>query len=60
MRAKPNILFIHCDSMDGRVMGCMDHPAAHTPNLDRPAERGVLFRNTYSNNPLCWPSRNPK
>lgn len=23
----PNILFIHTDSMDGRLMGCMGHPA---------------------------------
>ena len=43
--------------MDGRVMGCMDHPAAHTPNMDALAERGVLFRNTYCNSPQCCPSR---
>lgn len=54
-----NILFIQCDSMDGRVMGCMDHPAMTraTPNLDRLAKRGVMFRNAYSNNPICCPSR---
>ncbi len=52
-----NILFIECDSMDGRIMGCMDHPAAHTPNMDAFAERGVLFRNTYCNSPQCCPSR---
>jgi len=57
VKARRNILFIHCDSMDGRVMGCMDHPAAHTPNLDRLAGRGVLMRNTYCNNPVCCPSR---
>ena len=54
---KPNILHIHTDSMDGRVMGCMGHPAAHTPNLDRMASEGVLFRNAYCNNPICCPSR---
>lgn len=54
-----SILFIHCDSMDGRVMGCMGHPAMAraTPNLDRLAQRGVLFRNAYTNNPICCPSR---
>ena len=54
-----NILFIECDSMDGRVMGCMNHPAMKraTPNLDALARRGVLFRNAYSNNPICCPSR---
>ncbi|MEM2740464.1 MAG: sulfatase-like hydrolase/transferase [Candidatus Bathyarchaeia archaeon] len=59
MSSKPNIVFILCDSMDGRVMGCMDHPAMGraTPNLDRLADKGVLFRNAYANSPLCVPSR---
>ena len=43
--------------MDGRVMGCAGHPAAHTPNMDAIAERGVLFRNMYCNSPQCCPSR---
>jgi len=54
---KPNIIFIECDSMDGRAMGCMGLPAAHTPNFDRLAARGVLFRNAYTNSPQCCPSR---
>jgi arylsulfatase K len=52
-----NILFIECDSMDGRIMSCMDHPAVHTPNMDALAQRGVLFRNAYCNSPQCCPSR---
>jgi arylsulfatase K len=57
--SKPNILFVECDSMDGRIMGCMGHPAMSraTPNLDMLARRGVLFRNTFCNNPICCPSR---
>jgi arylsulfatase K len=56
---RPNILFIQTDSQDGRLMGCMDHPAMSgaTPNLDALARQGTLFRNTYSNNPVCCPSR---
>jgi arylsulfatase K len=59
MMAHGNILFIHTDSMDGRAMGCMGHPSVvgATPNLDSLAEEGVLFRNAYSNNPICCPSR---
>jgi arylsulfatase K len=59
MSEKPNVVFIHCDSMDGRAMGCMGHPAMRraTPHLDALAQRGVLFRNTYSNNSICCPSR---
>ena len=56
---RPNIVFIHAESMDGRKMGCMDHPATRdaTPNLDALAQRGTLFRNAYSNCPVCNPSR---
>jgi len=56
---RPNILFIQTDSQDGRVMGCMGHPAmaGATPNLDALAAGGVLFRNAYTNNPICCPSR---
>jgi len=56
---RPNILFIQSDSWDGRVLGCMGHPAMvkATPNLDALAARGVLFRNAHCNNPICCPSR---
>ena len=54
---RPNIILIESDSMDGRAMGCMGSPAAHTPNMDRLAAGGALFRNAYSNFPLCCPSR---
>ncbi|MDA0709758.1 MAG: sulfatase-like hydrolase/transferase [bacterium] len=57
--SSPNILFIHAESMDGRKMGCMGHPALKnaTPHLDRLAEEGVLFTNAYTNCPVCNPSR---
>ena len=55
--SKRNILFIECDSMDGRAMGCVGHPAVKTPHLDHLAERGALFRNTYCSSPQCCPSR---
>lgn len=55
----PSILFIHAESMDGRTMGCMGHPAMReaTPSLDRLAGRGVLFRKAYTTCPVCNPSR---
>lgn len=54
-----NIVFIQCDSMDGRMMSCMDHPAMKgvTPNMERLKQKGVMFKNAYSNNPICVPSR---
>lgn len=55
----PNIVFVHTDSMDGRVFGAMNHPAMRraTPHIDELARRGVMFRNTYTNNPICCCSR---
>ncbi len=38
-------------------MNWVGHPAAHTPNLDRLAKRGVGFANNYCNSPQCVPSR---
>jgi arylsulfatase K len=54
---KPNILIVQSDSMDGRAMGCMGHPAVHTPHMDRLAARGTLFAQAYCNSPQCCPAR---
>lgn len=54
---KPNILMICIDDLNN-WLGCMDgHPNAKTPNMDRLASRGVLFRNAHCQAPLCGPSR---
>ncbi len=54
---RPNILFIQSDSMDGRAMGCMNHPAAFTPTMDAIAARGAIFQQAYCPSPVCVPSR---
>ena len=55
----PNIVFFMTDSWDGRVLGCQGHPAVRqaTPNADRLAARGTLFRNAYTSHPICCPQR---
>ena len=57
MPPPPNIILFMTDSMDGRVMRHLGHPAAHTPNMDRLAARGTSFANAYCNSPQCAPSR---
>jgi arylsulfatase A-like enzyme len=52
-----NILFIFTDQQQRYALGCMGNPNVDTPNLDRVAERGVLFRRCYSNDPICGPFR---
>jgi len=54
---RPNILLISIDDLNDWV-GCMGgHPQAKTPNIDRLAARGVLFKNAHCQSPVCNPSR---
>lgn len=55
---KQNIVMIHAESYDGRMLGNLGmHPAAVTPNIDALAARGAMFPETYSTHPICCPSR---
>ena len=54
---RPNILFLFPDQMRAQAMGCMGNPDVKTPNLDKLASQGVLFRNTFANTPVCCPAR---
>jgi arylsulfatase A-like enzyme len=53
----PNVLLISIDDLNDWV-GCLGgHPQSDTPNIDRLAERGVLFTNAHCQAPICNPSR---
>ena len=54
---KPNFLIIMTDEHNPFVSEPFGHPFIQTPNIQRLADRGVLFENTYCNSPLCVPSR---
>jgi arylsulfatase A-like enzyme len=52
-----NVLFLISDDMNDWI-GCLGgHPDAITPNLDRLAERGILFEQAHCSAPICNPSR---
>ena len=55
---RPNILFVIADDMGvDRVGAYREHPDhGNTPNIDRLAARGVLFRNAWAYD-TCTPSR---
>jgi arylsulfatase A-like enzyme len=55
--SKPNVLFIAVDDMNNWVGVMGGHPNAKTPNIDRLAQRGMLFTHAYAAAPLCNPSR---
>ncbi len=53
---KPNVLMIVVDDMNAWA-GCLGHPVAQTPNIDRLASRGRLFKRAYCQQAVCNPSR---
>ncbi len=52
-----NILFITADQWRADCLSSMDHPCVKTPNLDKLAEDGVLFKNHFAQAAPCGPAR---
>ena len=52
-----NLLYIISDQHNRDLLGCYGHPSVETPNIDRLAERGTCFINSYTNCPVCVPAR---
>lgn len=55
--SRPDVLFIMVDDMNDWVGPLGGHPQTSTPNLDRLADRGMVFANAQTAAPLCNPSR---
>jgi len=53
---RPNILWIVSED-NNPFVGAYGDRLAHTPTIDGLARKGLLFRNVYSNAPVCAPSR---
>ena len=54
---KPNIIFMFSDQQRADTMGCYGQELDITPNLDRLADEGVLFRDAFTAQPVCGPCR---
>jgi arylsulfatase A-like enzyme len=54
---RPSILLILPDQWRGQDLGCMGNSEVRTPQLDRLASQGFLFRTTFANTPVCCPAR---
>lgn len=52
----PNILWITSED-HGPHLGCYGDKFARTPNLDKLAKKGMLYRRAWSNAPVCAPAR---
>ena len=55
-RRRRNVLFIAVDDLRP-ALGCYGDPTARTPNIDRLASRGTVFRRAYCQQAVCNPSR---
>ncbi|MBC9797005.1 sulfatase family protein [Sinomicrobium weinanense] len=57
---QPNIIFIMADDHAQQAISAYGHPIgqiAPTPNIDRIARNGAIFRNNFCTNSICGPSR---
>lgn len=53
---RPNIVWIVCEDLNP-ILGCYGDKVAKTPNIDKLAETGIVFRHAYANAPICAPAR---
>ena len=54
---KTNVLFIIADDLTATAISSYGNPASQTPHIDKLASEGVKFTRTYSQFPVCGPSR---
>jgi arylsulfatase A-like enzyme len=54
---KPNILYIMTDDHSFQTISAYSDKLIKTPNIDRIADEGVIFKNSFVGNSICAPSR---
>ena len=54
---RPNIVFIFSDDHALQAIGAYGSKINQTPNLDRIADSGAVFHNSFCANSICGPSR---
>ena len=52
-----NLIIIMSDEHNPKIMGCAGHGLVKTPNLDRLAAGGTMFKSAYTTCPVCVPAR---
>lgn len=55
-RPRPNVLFLAIDDLRPEL-GCYGADYIHSPNIDRLAKSGMVFRRAYCQQAVCSPSR---
>ena len=54
---RPNVVFVYTDDQARWSLGAYGNRDVKTPNFDRLAREGALFRNAFTVTPVCSPSR---
>ncbi len=54
---RPNIIFIFTDDHAPHAIGAYGSKINKTPNMDRLAREGMIFKNSFCTNSICGPSR---
>jgi arylsulfatase A-like enzyme len=54
---KPNIIFILADDLGWKDTSLYGSKFCETPNIEKLAQRGMMFTQAYAANPLCSPTR---
>jgi arylsulfatase A-like enzyme len=54
---QPDVLVLLTDQWNPRCIGYGSDAGVKTPHLDRLAEEGMIFDNTYTSCPVCMPAR---
>lgn len=54
---RPNIIFIMSDDHAEQAISCYSKALIKTPNIDRIANEGIMFKNSFVTNSICGPSR---
>ena len=56
-QSRPNILFIMSDDHAYQAISSYGYNLNNTPNIDRIAKEGAIFKNSFVTNSICAPSR---
>ena len=54
---RPNIIFVFTDDHAAHAISAYGSRINQTPNIDRLAREGMIFRNVFVTNAICGPSR---
>lgn len=55
--SQPNVVLVYADDLGYGDLSCYGSKLIQTPNIDRLAERGLLFTQGYATHSTCTPSR---